>query len=127
MKSKVNTITTIVFGLIIFALAKYYTKEYKKQTIKEPVVETIIIDKKNKPILIPSAQSINSAVEQMAFSATDIVWLGYHDHYAMSGVLVLAGKSKKVTIATNDGLIGWHTRQKRLGLTVNIKNNFHFH
>ena len=64
MKSKVNTITTIVFGLIIFALAKYYTKEFKKQTIKEPVVETIIIDKKNKPILIPSAQSVNSAVEQ---------------------------------------------------------------
>ena len=64
MKSKVNTITTIVFGLIIFNLAKYYTKEYKKQVIKEPVVETIIIDKKNKSILIPSAQSINSVPEQ---------------------------------------------------------------
>ena len=57
MKDKVNTITTIVFGLIIFNLAKYYTKEYKKQVIKEPVVETITI-------LIPSAQSVNSAVEQ---------------------------------------------------------------
>jgi len=64
MKDKVNTITTIVFGLIIFALAKYYIKEYKKQVIKEPIVEPIIIDKKNKPILIPSAQSVNSAVEQ---------------------------------------------------------------
>ena len=64
MKSKVNTITTIVFGLIIFALAKYYIKEYKKQTIKEPIVEPIIIDKKSKPILIPSAQSVNSSVEQ---------------------------------------------------------------
>ena len=27
MKSKVNTITTLVFGLIIFALAKYYIKD----------------------------------------------------------------------------------------------------
>ncbi len=67
---------------------------------------------------------VNPTIEQMAFSAADIVWLGYHNHYAMSSVLVLAGKAKKVTIATNDGLIGWHTRQKRLGLTVNVKSNF---
>jgi len=64
MKSKVNIITTIVFGLIIFTLAKYYTKEFKKQATKEPVVETIIIDKKTKSIVIPSAQSINSVPEQ---------------------------------------------------------------
>ncbi len=64
MKSKVNIITTIVFGLIIFTLAKYYTKEFKKQVTKEPVVETIIIDKKEKSIVIPSAQSINSVPEQ---------------------------------------------------------------
>ena len=65
MKHKLNTITTIVFGLIIFSLSKYYIKEYKKQTIKEPIVEPVtIIDKKSKPILIPSAQSVNSSVEQ---------------------------------------------------------------
>lgn len=65
MKSKVNTITTIVFGLIIFALAKYYTKEYKKQVTKEPVVEAVtIIDKKTKSISMPSAQSVNSVPEQ---------------------------------------------------------------
>lgn len=67
MKDKLNLLSTIVFGLIIFSLTKHYTKTLnlsKKQTIKEPVVEAIIIDKKNKPILIPSAQSVNSAVEQ---------------------------------------------------------------
>lgn len=67
MKDKLNTVTTIVFGLIIFTLAKYYIKEHnnsKKQVTKEPVVETIIIDKKTKSIVIPSAQAVNSAVEQ---------------------------------------------------------------
>jgi hypothetical protein len=64
-KNKVNTITTIVFGLIIFTLAKYYTKEFKKQVTKEPVIEAVnIIDKKEKSIVIPSAQSINSVPEQ---------------------------------------------------------------
>ena len=64
-KNKVNTIATIVFGLMIFSLAKYYIKESKKQVTKEPIVEPVtIIDKKSKPILIPSAQSVNSAVEQ---------------------------------------------------------------
>ena len=65
MKSKLSTITTIVFGLMIFSLTKYYIKEYKKQVIKKPTVEPVtIIDKKSKPILIPSAQSVNSSVEQ---------------------------------------------------------------
>jgi hypothetical protein len=67
-KSKVNTITTIVFGLIIFSLAKHYTKGLKatkKEPIKASTVETnTIIDKKEKPILIPSAQAINSAPQQ---------------------------------------------------------------
>jgi len=65
MKDKLNTITTIVFGLIIFTLAKYYIKEHKKQTIKESIVEPVtIIDKKEKLIVIPSAQAVNSGVEQ---------------------------------------------------------------
>jgi len=66
-KSKVNTITTIVFGLIIFGLAKYYTKGLKvtkKEPTKASTVETTIIDKKIKPIVIPSAQAINSAPQQ---------------------------------------------------------------
>jgi hypothetical protein len=67
-KSKVNTITTIVLGLIIFSLAKYYTKGLKvtkKEPIKDSTVETTtIIDKKEKSIQIPSAQAINSVPQQ---------------------------------------------------------------
>jgi hypothetical protein len=67
-KNKVNTITTIVFGLIIFSLAKYYTKEIKvskKTPMKASSVETnTIIDKKEKSIVIPSAKAYNSAPQQ---------------------------------------------------------------
>ncbi|MCM2342310.1 glycosyltransferase [Rhodoferax sp.] len=64
---------------------------------------------------------VDDAVEQMVFSATDIVWLGYRNHYAMSGVLVLSAIAGKPVIATQDGLIGWYTTIKNLGRTVNIK------
>jgi len=67
MKNKVNTITTIVLGLIIFSLAKHYTKGLKvtkKEPTKASTVETTIIDKKDKSIVIPSAQAINSAPQQ---------------------------------------------------------------
>lgn len=66
--NKRSIILSLIFGAIIFSLTKYYTKGLnatKKEPIKASTVETnIIIDKKNKPILIPSAQAINSAVEQ---------------------------------------------------------------
>ena len=63
--NKRSIILSLIFGAIIFSLTKYYIKEHKKQTIKQPIVESVtIIDKKSKPILIPSAQSVNSSVEQ---------------------------------------------------------------
>lgn len=65
---------------------------------------------------------VDDAVEQMVFAASDIVWLGYRNHYAMSGVLVLAAISGKPVIATQDGLIGWYTRERELGLAIDIKS-----
>lgn len=63
---------------------------------------------------------VDDATQQMAFAAADIVWLGYKNHFSMSGVLVLAAMARRVAISTNDGLIGWHTREKRLGITVDV-------
>lgn len=65
---------------------------------------------------------VDDVMQQMAFAATDIVWLGYVNHFSSSGVLVLAAVARKVVIATNDGLIGWHTREKRLGVTVDVQD-----
>jgi glycosyltransferase involved in cell wall biosynthesis len=65
-------------------------------------------------------QFVDKYFQQLAFAATDIVWLGYREHLSMSGVLVLSAISRKVVVATDAGLIGWYTRNKNLGLTVNI-------
>jgi glycosyltransferase involved in cell wall biosynthesis len=76
---------------------------------------------KNKRIYIKN-QFVNKDFQQLAFAAADIVWLGYRDHLSMSGVLVLSAIARKVVIATDAGIIGWYTREKCLGLTVNIKD-----
>ena len=65
---------------------------------------------------------VDAESEQMVFAASDVVWLGYRGHFAMSGVLVLAAKARRVIIATRYGLIGWHTRVKRLGITVDVED-----
>lgn len=65
---------------------------------------------------------LDDSTEQMVFAAVDIVWLGYRHHYSMSGVLVLAGLSKKPTISSKNGLIGWWTSMIRMGLTFEDKN-----
>ena len=66
---------------------------------------------------------VDDITEQMVFAAADIVWLGYRSHFAMSGVLVLAAISGKVILASRNGLIGWYTREKRLGLTIDASND----
>jgi glycosyltransferase involved in cell wall biosynthesis len=66
---------------------------------------------------------VDHAVEQRAFAAADVVWLGYRRHYGMSGVLVLAALSGVPVIATRDGLIGWFTRTQRLGASVSTTDS----
>jgi glycosyltransferase involved in cell wall biosynthesis len=65
---------------------------------------------------------VGSNYQQLAFAAADIVWLGYRNHFSMSGVLVLAARARKVVISSDKGMIGLLTRQERLGITVNIDN-----
>ena len=60
--------------------------------------------------------------EQMAFAASDIVWLGYQGHFTMSGVLVLAATSGKPIIGTQQGLIGWYIQNQKLGICVDTQN-----
>lgn len=57
-----------------------------------------------------------------AFVASDIVWLGYRQHYTMSGVIVQAGQMGLPIIACKEGLIGWLTKRYQLGITVDIND-----
>lgn len=61
--------------------------------------------------------------QQMVFAASDIVWLGYRNHFTMSGVLVLAAVSEKPIISCSQGLIGWYTQEKKLGICIDIENH----
>lgn len=65
---------------------------------------------------------VDDDIQQAVFVATDIVWLGYRNHYTMSGVLVLAGLARKPVLATSAGLIGWHTRTNNLGEVIDIND-----
>lgn len=58
--------------------------------------------------------------EYTVFKASDIVWLGYRDHYVMSGVMVQAGKMGLPVIACKEGLIGWMTAINKSGVVVDI-------
>ncbi len=61
---------------------------------------------------------LDEGQQSIVFSAADIVWLGYLNHYAMSGVLVQAGCMELPVIAEECGLIGWYTNKYSLGIVV---------
>ncbi|HEY4801496.1 MAG TPA: glycosyltransferase [Paraburkholderia sp.] len=71
------------------------------------------------PQLTPAPVIFNEFVseerERDLFSACDAVWLGYRQHYGMSGVLVQAYRFRKPVVASADGLIGWYCRDGALG------------
>lgn len=60
-------------------------------------------------------QFIPEDMERELFSACNAVWLGYRQHYGMSGVLVQAYRFGKPVLASADGLIGWFCRDGALG------------
>jgi hypothetical protein len=63
---------------------------------------------------------ISEEKEHLVFQICDVVWIGYQEHYQMSGVLVRSGANKKPIIACEAGLIGWHVFKYNLGLACNI-------
>ena len=64
---------------------------------------------------------VDDAMEQMVFAATDIVWLGYRNHYTMSGVLAIAAIACKPVIASKEGLIGWYVQEHALGVVISTE------
>jgi glycosyltransferase involved in cell wall biosynthesis len=65
---------------------------------------------------------LDTEEEHAVFAAANIVWMGYRDHYAMSGVMIQAGQMGLPTIACAEGLIGWMTRRISCGLTVRVED-----
>ena len=61
---------------------------------------------------------ISKDEEPVLFSASDIIWLGYRQHYNSSGVLVQAASAGRPVIACREGVIGWQTKRHNLGAVV---------
>ena len=65
---------------------------------------------------------LNTNEENMVFTASDVVWLGYQGHYHMSGVLAQAGVMGLPVIACEEGLIGWLTKRFTSGIVVSTSS-----
>lgn len=63
---------------------------------------------------------ISSEEEMMLLSAADAVWLGYRNHYTMSGILVKAVMANLPVIGSRQGLIGYYMEKYSLGVGVDI-------
>ena len=86
--------------------------------MQTPIVQTLTRDGRCHVINC----FVDAKIEQMVFSASDIVWLGYRNHYSMSGVLILSEIAGKPIIGTKEGLIGWFIKNRNLGSAVDITN-----
>jgi glycosyltransferase involved in cell wall biosynthesis len=77
---------------------------------------------KNEKRLIVLDRFIDSADQNLVLMAADVVWVGYRNHFYMSGVMVLAGKAGLPVVGTAEGEIGRLIVEYRLGTAVNIDN-----
>jgi glycosyltransferase involved in cell wall biosynthesis len=57
--------------------------------------------------------------EYAIFKAADVVWVGYEGQYVSSGVLLQAAMVGLPIVACDEGLIGWLTKSRELGIVVN--------
>jgi hypothetical protein len=60
---------------------------------------------------------IEPSEEARLFAASDMVWLGYRNHYGGSGVLVQAMAANRPVLASKEGIIGWRAEKHALGKT----------
>jgi glycosyltransferase involved in cell wall biosynthesis len=57
--------------------------------------------------LIEVDRYLHKAEQTAAFCASDVVWLGYRDHYSSSGVLAQAQALNLPVVGCKEGVIGW--------------------
>jgi glycosyltransferase involved in cell wall biosynthesis len=65
---------------------------------------------------------VDAQLEAQAITASDVLWLGYRNHFGMSGVMVLAGQAGRPIISCSNGLIAWMTERYRLGIIADISD-----
>lgn len=69
-------------------------------------------------LMIRIDRRVSDAEERLAFEAADSVWVAYHDHPGMSGVLVQAGQMGLPVFGCAAGAIGLYCRDRSVGLPL---------
>lgn len=68
------------------------------------------------------ARFLTDDEEAAAFSASDVVWLGYRNWLGSSGVILQSAAAGKPVLGTRDGLIGHHIRTYGMGVDVEVED-----
>ena len=63
---------------------------------------------------------VDDEITAAAFATSDIVWLGYENHWQSSGVQIQAAMTGKPVASTRQGIIGWQTVRNQCGVTFDI-------
>jgi len=92
---------------------------------QEPEIQSLLKSHNVKQLLMSERlhqmnKFISEEEEYLVFKASDIVWLGYREHYTMSGVIVQAGRMGLPVIACKEGVIGWLTNENKLGVVIDV-------
>lgn len=86
--------------------------------LASPLVESFV----NSGRLHEVNEFLYGEKEYAVFVASDIIWMGYKNHYGPSMVLAQAGKMGLPAIASESGIIGWQTDKYELGVTIPLCN-----
>lgn len=73
-------------------------------------------------LMIRIDRRVTDEEERLAFEASDSVWVAYHDHPGMSGVLVQAGQMGLPVLGCAAGAIGMYCRDQAVGLPVDPRS-----
>lgn len=67
-------------------------------------------------LMIRIDRRVSDVEERLVFEAVDSVWVAYHDHPGMSGVLVQAGQMELPVFGCATGAIGKYCRERGVGI-----------
>lgn len=73
-------------------------------------------------LMVRIDRRVSDEEERLFFEASDAVWVAYHDHLGMSGVLVRAGQMALPVIGSRGGAIGAYCDQEKVGVSVDPGN-----
>lgn len=95
----------------------------QRSDIEKMINELISLHPQCKHRIFQINRYIEKSEEFNLFNAASTVWLGYVNHFGMSGVLLQAAIHSRPVIATKQGLIGWYTKRYRLGIICDPMDN----